>query len=94
MNTKTLRKSVVSKNVKPAPKKYVTADIKTLGAYTKKNSGNFPSDTWVVFTVDSTGRRSAKLYDGSLTRDRVRLAYSRTYKTDFVSTRSRRISNF
>lgn len=66
-----------------------------IGTFKKKDAGSQPSDTWVVFTKGPSGRPvKARMYSGSMTRDRVRLAYSNETGIGFTATRSRRISNY
>ena len=66
-----------------------------LGAYTKKHRENQSANTWVVFTKSGDGKPvKARMYTGTLTRDRVRSVYSNETGIPFVDTRSRRLSNF
>ena len=50
------------------------------------------SNTWVVFR--SSGERKPLLFEGRLTRDKVRTAYTRLTGVEHNATRSRRLRNY
>ena len=69
------------------------SSIAPIGAYTRQtNRNNYNDNTWVVFKNSTV--RTALLFDGSLTRDEVRCAYTRETGVRFVNTRSRRLENY
>ena len=53
---------------------------------------NLSPNTWVVFRAMS--ERKPMLFDGGLSRDKVRSAYSRIMKTKHDATRSKRLKNY
>jgi hypothetical protein len=64
-----------------------------IGAVTRSFDKNeFPADTWVVYR--GTGDRKALLFPGNLSRDSVRVAYSKETGVHHDVTRSRRLKNY
>ena len=72
-----------------------TANKITSERFVRRNRQNLPENTWIVFTFDETGKRKRpRVFEGNLSRDQVRAAYSRTFDVPFWNTRSRRVENY
>jgi hypothetical protein len=92
-NKKKSHKSSTAKrpNNKRSAKKSITISNGPLTRNIDRKS--IPSDTWVVYRGNKTERK-AQMFDENLTRDEVRLAYSRENHVPFTETRSRRFRNY
>lgn len=65
-----------------------------LKAFIKKNRDQYPTDSWVVFTKNGKLRKYPRVFEGNLTRDKVRSTYATTMGVPIQETRSRRVENY
>lgn len=90
----TNRKSAVSKAARTTKNKNARTNPEV---FVKKNQGQYPTGSWVVFTTPSgrDGKRVApRVFSRTLTRDNVRNTYASLMGVSIQETRSRRVENY
>ena len=87
-------KSKSAKSTKKPAGKRVAISTPSI-SFKKKDAKNYPGNSWVAFnSTNSSSSVGARVYEGVLTRDKVRAAYRRDTKVAHINIRARRVSNF
>jgi len=67
--------------------------VSSNGTFVRKNRGQYPGNSWVVFTTTEGRMKTPRVFDSNLSRDNVRNAYSKEFGVKIQDTRSRRVEN-